>query len=137
MLAPSPPGSALPDSPLGRGPTGSKAEAGPKVKPQEGSPQKRRVRCHGHCEGQILRERVGQDIRVKEEGIAQEQDEGCLEGPRKAVQCPEPAWRRAQLGLGLRGQADAGCLGKMGVRGFFFNPSEKLIRKSIVINQGV
>ena len=84
-----------------------------------------------------MRERVGQDIRVKEEGIAQEQDEGCLEGPRKAVQCPEPAWRRAQLGLGLRGQADAGCLGKMGVRGFFFNPSEKLIRKSIVINQGV
>lgn len=62
---------------------------------------------------------MGQDIRVKEEGIAQEQDEGCSEGPRKAVQCPEPAWRRAQLGLGLRGQADAGCLGKMGVRGFF------------------
>lgn len=132
MLAPSPPGSALPDSPLGRGPTGSKAEAGPKVKPQE-----RRVRCHGHCEGQILREKVGQDIRVKEEGIAQEQDEGCSEGPRKAVQRPETAWRRAQLGLGLRGRADAGCLGKMGVCGFFFNPSEKLIRKSIVINQGV
>ena len=61
---------------------------------------------------------MGQDIRVKEEGIAQEQDEGCSEGPRKAVQRPEPAWRRAQLGLGLRGWADAGCLGKMGVPGF-------------------
>ena len=48
---------------------------------------------------------MGQDIRVKEEGIAQEQDEGCSEGPRKAVQRPEPAWRRAQLGLGLRGLA--------------------------------
>ena len=84
-----------------------------------------------------MREKVGQDIRVKEEGIAQEQDEGCSEGPRKAVQRPETAWRRAQLGLGLRGRADAGCLGKMGVCGFFFNPSEKLIRKSIVINQGV
>lgn len=45
-----------------------------------------------------------------------EQDEGCLEGPRKA----EPAWSRAQLGLGLRGRADAGCLGKIGVRGIFF-----------------
>ena len=57
-----------------------------------------------------------------------------MEGPRKA----EPAWSRAQLGLGLRGRADAGCLGKIGVRGiFFFNPSEKLIRKSIVINKGV
>ena len=57
-----------------------------------------------------------------------------MEGPRKA----EPAWSRAQLGLGLRGRADAGCLGKIGVRGiFFFNPSEKLIRKSIVINRGM
>lgn len=71
MLVPSPPGSALPDSPLGMGPRGSKAKAGPEVKPQEGSPQERRVRCHGHCEGQISRERVGQDVRVKEEGAAQ------------------------------------------------------------------
>ena len=129
MWVPSPPGSTLPeeptlpDPPLGAPPppARSKAEAGPKVKPQEGSPQERRVRCHRHCECQeMTRERVGQDVRAKEEGEAQEQGEGRSEGPRKAVQRPGPACRRAQLGLRPSGWADAGCLGKMGVHGFYF-----------------
>lgn len=123
MWVPSPPGSTLPRrsphclTPRWAGaPAGSQAEAGPEVKPQEGSPQERRVRCHGYCECQeITRERVGQDVRA-EEGEAQEQGEG----PRKAVQRPGPACRRAQLGLRPSGWADAGCLGKMGVHGFYF-----------------
>lgn len=142
MWAPSPPGSALPpeeptlpESPLGGGPAGSKAEAGPKVKPQEGSPQERRVRCHGHCECQeITRERVGQDFRAKEEGAAQEQNKGSQKGS------PAP---RASLQEGTAGpeaEEVGRCwpLGKNGSpRILFFNPSERLIRKSIVINQGV
>lgn len=63
---------------------------------------------------------MGQDVRAKEEGEAQERDEGRSEGPRKAAQHPGPARRGAQLGLRPSGWADAGRLGKMGVHGFYF-----------------